>query len=189
MRITGRHYYNGPDHSINDQHASELSEIITAIYAVNAADYRIQLSKEKTMEGRVLYSSTALHKAFRSAFAVLGWKNIRVQPDDSVQYYIGGYLPPATKRRAIRDMDFVKNRLVVQVQFGRYFFMLENIAAKLAVFKNLGIIDAGVEIMPVQKFATEMTSGMSYFEQLMSDLENGGRSYIDIPILIVGIAP
>ena len=114
---------------------------------------------------------------------------MRVKPDDSVQYYISGYLPPVTKRGVTREMDFVKKKLGVQVQFGRYFFLVDNIATKLTLFKNLGIIDAGVEILPMQEFTAEMSSGMSYFEQLVSDLEHGGKSYIDIPVLILGVAP
>jgi len=189
MRIVGRYYFNDPDKTISAQYAPELSEISAAVSAVNAADYLTKVSKEKTMPGRMLYSPTALNKAFRSAFTALGWKNVRVKSDYSVQYYIDGYLPPATAKGAFRDMDFVKNNLGVEVQFGKYSFMVYNVAAKMTIFRNRRIIDAGVEIVPVKELADKMSSGVSYFEQFLWDLENRGTSNIDTPVLILGIAP
>src|ERR1700679_2584165 len=84
-------------------------------------------------------------------------------------------------------MDFVKNKLGVEVQFGKYSFMVYNVAAKMTIFKNLGHIDAGVEIVPVKSFADEMSSGVSYFEQFVWDLNNRGVADIDIPVMILGI--
>jgi hypothetical protein len=57
----------------------------------------------------------------------------------------------------------------------------------MTIFKNLGHIDAGVEIVPVKSFADEMSSGVSYFEQFVWDLKNRGVADIDIPVMILGI--
>lgn len=84
-------------------------------------------------------------------------------------------------------MDFVKNRLGVEVQFGKYSFMVYNVCAKMTIFHNLDIIDAGVEIVPVREFASEMSTGVSYFEQFVWDLQQRGAADIDIPVLILGI--
>lgn len=51
----------------------------------------------------------------------------------------------------------------------------------------MGFINAGVEIVPVKEFADEMSTGVSYFEQFVWDLEQRGVSDIDIPVLIYGI--
>lgn len=90
--------------------------------------------------------------------------------------------------RAFRDMDFVKNKVGVEVQFGKYSFMVYNVAAKMTIFHNLGHIDVGVEIVPVKELAEDMSSGVSYFEQFVWDLEQRGTSNIDIPVYILGIA-
>lgn len=52
---------------------------------------------------------------------------------------------------------------------------------------NLGIIDAGIEIVPVNDFAKEMSTGVSYFEQFVWDLQQRGVADIDIPVMILGI--
>ena len=52
---------------------------------------------------------------------------------------------------------------------------------------NLGHILAGVEIVPVKELAEKMSTGVSYFEQFVWDLEHRGRADIDVPTLIIGI--
>jgi hypothetical protein len=51
----------------------------------------------------------------------------------------------------------------------------------------LGIIDTGIEVVPVKRFADNMSTGVSYFEQFTWDLTHRGISNIDIPVLILGI--
>jgi hypothetical protein len=41
--------------------------------------------------------------------------------------------------------------------------------------------------VPVKAFAEEMSSGVSYFEQFVWDLEARGVADIDIPVMILGI--
>lgn len=84
-------------------------------------------------------------------------------------------------------MDFIKNRVGVEVQFGKYTFMVYNVCAKMTFFRNEGVIDVGVEIVPLKELALEMSSGISYFEQFVWDLEHRGVADIDIPVLILGV--
>jgi hypothetical protein len=84
-------------------------------------------------------------------------------------------------------MDFVKDRVGVEVQFGKYSFMVYNVCAKMTIFRNLGHIETGIEIVPIKEFAEQMSTGVSYFEQFVWDLEKRGVSNIDVPALIMGI--
>lgn len=84
-------------------------------------------------------------------------------------------------------MDFVKNLVGIEVQFGKYAFMVYNVCTKMTIFRNSGVINAGIEIVPVKSFAEEMSSGVSYFEQIVWDLENRGIANIDVPVLILGV--
>ncbi|HRQ74260.1 MAG TPA: BglII/BstYI family type II restriction endonuclease [Phycisphaerales bacterium] len=65
--------------------------------------------------------------------------------------------------------------------------MVYNVCAKMTIFKKLEHIKAGVEIVPVKAFADEMSSGVSYFEQFVWDLNARGVADIDVPVLILGI--
>ncbi|MCX6895909.1 MAG: BglII/BstYI family type II restriction endonuclease [Verrucomicrobia bacterium] len=97
-----------------------------------------------------------------------------------------GKITPLSKG-AFRDMDFVKRKLGVEVQFGKYAFMVYNVCAKMTIFHKLGHINAGIEIVPIKRFADHMSTGVSYFEQFVWDLQHRGVSNIDIPVLIIGI--
>ena len=92
-----------------------------------------------------------------------------------------------TNRGAFREMDFIKDNLGIEVQFGKYAFMVYNVCAKMTIFHNLGHINHGIEIVPVKAFANEMSTGVSYFEQFVWDLDRRGMSNIDIPVMILGI--
>ena len=100
---------------------------------------------------------------------------------------VSGYKSDNSFAGAFREMDFVKNRVGVEMQFGKYAFMVYNVCAKMTIFHKLGIIDVGIEIVPIKEFADEMSTGVSYFEQFVWDLEQRGVSDIDIPVLILGI--
>ena len=65
--------------------------------------------------------------------------------------------------------------------------MVYNVCAKMTIFQKLGHIDCGVEIVPIKTLADHMSTGVSYFEQFVWDLEQRGVSNIDIPVLILGV--
>lgn len=141
------------------------------------------------MPGKLLFRPRALNKAFKRAFVARRWEaNIRVHCDYPTDFYTSDYSPPSVPQNAFREIDFIKNRLGAEVQFGKYASMVYNVCAKMTIFHNEGFIDAGVEIVPLKELAAEMSSGVSYFEQFVWDLEHRGVANIDIPVLILGLA-
>ena len=190
MRVVGEYSFAGGAEFVRENFASLLPEVLDAISEVDASEHRTKVSKEKTMPGRLMLNPVELNSAFKKSLEPLGWTNYKVQRDYLTDYYVDGYSPPATsKRYPFRDMDFVKGNLGVEVQFGKYAFMVYNVAAKMTIFRNLGVINAGIEIVPVKELAEEMSTGVSYFEQFCWDLDNRGTSNIDTPVLVLGIAP
>ena len=190
MRIAGMYSFNQGKEAITERHRQQLEEVLQVIEAVDAERCKIKISKEKTMRDRILYSPTALNEAFKAQFAPKGWINFKVVAEYSTAYYVPGYTPPAKSKKdptPYRDMDFVKSKVGVEVQFGKYSFMVYNVCAKMTIFAKMGAIDCGIEIVPVKHFAEEMSSGVSFFEQFVWDLEHRGVSDIDIPVLILGI--
>ncbi len=140
------------------------------------------------MPGKMLYSPVSLNSAFKAEFLKAKWKSVRVPCDYPTEYYVEGYKPDPGNKGAFREMDFVKEKLGVEVQFGKYAFMVYNVCAKMIVFHKLSHIDTGIEIVPVKALANDMSTGVSYFEQFVWDLQKRGTSNIDIPVLILGIA-
>lgn len=189
MKIVGIYSFNKGKEVMEANYSEELSEIYQALEAVNAKSHKTKKSKEKTKQYRMLYSPRALNKAFKTQFTARGWESIKVPCDYPTEYYVPDYTPPAPIQNASREMDFVKNRVGIEIQLGKYAFMVYNVAAKMTIFHNLGYIDVGVEIVPAKELQLEMSTGVSYFEQFVWDLEQRGVSDIDIPVLVLGIAP
>ncbi len=189
MRIGGVYSFNRGKEVLESDYSAELQEIQTIIATVDAAKLKTKKSAEKTMPGRLLYSPKALNRTFSRAFRSGNWEKHREHCEYPADFYTGGYSPPGIPRGAFREIDFVKNEVGVEVQFGKYAFMVYNVAAKMSIFRNLGIIKVGVEIVPLKELADQMSTGVSYFEQFVWDLEHRGVSNIDIPVLILGIVP
>ncbi len=192
MRIVGAYSFKGGKEEIEKNYAAELVEVYDALKAVDASLYKTKTSKEKsaTRQGQIYYSPSKLNKAIKAEFLQKGWKSKRVSCTYPTTFYTPDYDAPTTvSKGAYREMDFLKNKVGIEVQFGKYSFMVYNVAAKMTIFNKLGHIDVGIEIVPVKEMVKQMSSGVSYFEQFIWDLDQRGTSDIDIPVLILGIAP
>lgn len=187
MIVGGIYSFNKGREVVEANYAAELAEVQQVLKFINSSVFKLKISKEKTMLGRALYDPGALNQAFKQSFGVLGWQSHRVKCDYSTDFYTPDYQPARSVKGAFREMDYVKNGLGVEVQFGKYAFMVYNVCAKMTIFHNLGLIQAGIEIVPLKEFADDMSSGVSYFEQFVWDLQQRGVADIDIPVLILGI--
>jgi hypothetical protein len=188
VQIAAEYSFNNGKSVVNAKYPTLLDEVREVIQELDAEIHRTKESEEKTMSGKLLYSPRSLNSAFKKGFERRNWRtNIRVKCEYNTSLYVQGYKPKALKDGPFREMDYIKENLGVEVQFGKYAFMVYNVAAKMTIFHNLGYIDTGIEIVPVKAFANDMSSGVSYFEQFVWDLENRGVADIDIPVLILGI--
>jgi len=180
MHIIAEYSHKGGKDFILRHHRSELEEIKRVIARVNAERFKTKVSKEKTMPGRMLYSPKDLNVEFRRRFEDLGWEKARIG--------IKTAIPEIGKtHKGFREMDHIKNKLGLEVQFGKYAFMVYNILAKMTIFAKRGKIDSGVEIVAMDNLVREMSTGISYFEQIKGDLESRGEGDIDIPVLVLGV--
>ena len=187
MIIAAEYSFNGGKEHVQARWPDLLVEIEEVLAGVDPAEQKTKTSREKTMPGQMLYSPIGLNKAIGIGFMARGWRKQKVACEYPTSFYRPGYEAKRLRAGAFREMDFIKNRLGVEVQFGKYAFMVYNVCAKMTIFHKLGHIDCGVEIVPVKSFADEMSTGVSYFEQFVWDLEKRGKSDIDIPVLIYGV--
>jgi hypothetical protein len=185
--IAGKYSFNKGQEYITRHHPHLLQEVEQVISAIDATAHKTKASKEERRNFQLLYNPKSLNAAFKVGFHALGWHSRKVPCQYPTQYYTPGYRPRTLRDGSFREMDFLKAKLGIEVQFGKYSFMVYNVCAKMTIFRNLGHIDAGIEIVPIKQFAEEMSSGVSYFEQFIWDLEQRGVADIDIPVLILGI--
>lgn len=136
MRIAAIYPFNNGEQAVRANYPDLLQEIEQAITAVDASACRVKKSKEKTMLGEILYSPVALNKCFKSEFYSKGWRSIREKCDYPTDFYVPAYHASPPSKGAFREMDFVKRKLGVEVQFGKYSFMVYNVAAIFQAYSS-----------------------------------------------------
>lgn len=178
MIIAGRYSFNNGHETIQAKHPQLLSEIETVIATVG-----IEAMEERDKRKRIARLRSALEVDFRSR----GWRREQIEGTYPADYYTNTPDHGAADMRIGRHMTCVKDKLGVELSFGENPMRVYSGCAKMTIFKNCGVIDSGIDIVPVKQLADEMSSGGSYFEQFVWDLEARGVADIDIPVLILGI--
>jgi hypothetical protein len=152
----------------------EIDATISAISQIG----KNKESREKTKVGRMLYSPKELNARFTDEFRSRGFEELRdtytIRIPDSEVAIPGAY----------KQVDFVKDRVLVEVQFGKYAFMFYDMA-KFQYFFNESKCDVGVEIVPCHSLHREMSSGVSYGEQLVYDIERLKRHFPAVPVKVI----
>ncbi len=156
--------------SIND----EIDAVIESIRDVK----RTKESKEKTMKGVMLYSPVDLNSRFREAFDQRGFKELI----DRFDIDIPGH--PFKIRNNYKQIDFAKNQILCEVQFGKYFSMFYDLA-KFQYFFNEMKAEVGVEIVPTHRLHKKMSTGTSYGEQLVWDIGRLRRHFPAVPVKVI----
>jgi hypothetical protein len=85
--------------------------------------------------------------------------------------------------------DFVKERVALEVQFGKYAFVAYDLFVKHLAFYVGDQIDVGVEILPMKVLQQEMSSGVPYYEGEFYNVIRQGRGVPAVPLVLVGISP
>ncbi len=203
MRIVELYsHLNGREHIIVHK-AGMWSEIEDVIQDIDASKCKTKVSKEKSRTGVSLYSPIDMNKEFAKRLEAKGWEESRtsywVTADEQL---IRKTLPlPADEQRAgiiaagkepigsYNQTDFVKDRVAIEVQFGKYAFVAFDLFVKHMAFYVGNVIDVGVEILPVKELTEHMSSGVAYYERELYNVIRQGRGVPAVPLVLVGIAP
>lgn len=203
MRIAQMYsHLNGHEHIL--VHKPEIwKDIEDSIAAIGAEECRTKVSKEKKMVGRMLISPDALNICFHNELEHRGWHESRTS------YWVTSdhrlirrtiSMSPQEQRREIEEAgespifsynqtDFVKDRIAVEVQLGKYSFIAYDMFVKHMAFFVGDVIDVGIEILAMKELQKEMSSGIGYYEGALYDLIRQGRGVPAVPLVLIGIAP
>ena len=185
MRLAGSYSHRYGAEAVTGRFRYLFEEVKTIIDTVPARSLRSASVNKRPRANRALYSPRVIDRHIQAAFRVTsGWRCVQRE-----------YASPADHRRdlssdalrPLREMGYVKERLGVHASFLTPFAAVCSVCAHMTIFNKLGHIDCGIEIVPVKAFAEDMSSGVSYFEQFVWDLETRGTADIDIPVLVLGI--
>ena len=180
---------------------NEIEEVIDSVDAINAPK---KISKEGTMKGKELWSPPELNKLFKKGFYEKGWQ----QPEKQDFLYISDQEnlrqianldikeqkrildeKEISSTRGFAQADFYKDRVSIEVQFGKYAFVQYDLYVKFAPQYMNNIIDLGIEIVPMQDMQKNMSSGPTHYERNLHEIFRQGRVQPPIPFILIGIEP
>ncbi|MFO1359042.1 BglII/BstYI family type II restriction endonuclease [Plasticicumulans sp.] len=178
-------------------------EIQDVIESVDASKCKTKVSKERGMIGNLLYSPKNLNESMRLGFNDRGWRESRVSywVTENAQLIRKTMLMDAKQQKAeieaagykaiasYNQTDFVKDRVAVEVQFGKYSFVAFDLFVKHLAFYVRDVIDVGIEILPMKVLQSEMSSGPGYYEGELYNLIREGRGVPAVPLVLIGVAP
>lgn len=184
-------------------HKKTWNEVQKLITAVDAAMHRTKVSKEKTMPGKMLFSPVDLNRTLTETFHSAGWSESRTnywvtddfdlirktlhmnESQQKAEIIAAGKRPI----KSYNQTDFVKNRIAVEVQFGKYSFIAYDLFVKHLAFYVGNAIDVGIEILPMKSMQEQMSSGPGYYEGALYDLARQGRGVPAVPLVLIGVEP
>ncbi len=179
------------------------NEIKKVVSAVDAKSCKTKISKEKTKAGKVLYSPIDMNANFKKFLSVANWQESRVSywvtKDEKLIRKTLAMDPKAQKMEieaaglepiySYNQTDFVKNRVAIEVQFGKYSFVAYDLFVKHLAFYIGDRIDVGIEILPMKSLQAQMSSGVAYYEGEFYNVIRQGRGVPAVPLVMVGIVP
>lgn len=176
-------------------------EIQDVVAAVDARAFKTKVSNEKTMMGKLLYSPKEMNRAMNEQFRHHGWHESRTSywvtknaklirktinlsvKEQKEEIEAAGEIPILSYNQT----DFVKDRIAVEVQFGKYSFVAYDLFVKHMAFYVGDVIDLGVEILPMKELQRDMSSGPAYYEGELYNLIRQGRGIPAVPLVVVGV--
>ncbi|MCX7897792.1 MAG: hypothetical protein N2441_07960 [Rhodocyclaceae bacterium] len=178
-------------------------ELQSVIAAIDAERCRTKVSKEKRMRGKLLLSPIELNRAFKTQLKALDWQESRVAywvTKDARLIRKTLTLAPAQQKQEIlaageqpissyNQTDFAKERVAIEVQFGKYAFVAFDLFVKHLAFYVGDQIDVGVEILPMKSMQAQMSSGVAYDEGELYNILRQGRGVPAVPLVLIGVEP
>lgn len=183
-------------------HKKELwEEIEEVIKSIDANKLKTKISKEKTKRGKKLFAPKSLNEEFKNKFKEKDWEEAIIRyyvTDDEKIIRNTMLLTPEIQKEQIElngknaiksfnQTDFVKERIAIEVQFGKYSFVAYDLFVKHLAFYVGDQIDLGIEILPMKSMQEEMSSGVAYYERELYNIVRNGRGVPAVPLLILGI--
>jgi hypothetical protein len=165
----------------------EIQEVISLVdFGFNTAD---KSGPAQTL-GTGKRSAIQLNKQFRRLLGSLGWKarpvTMHEGPEDQkAEIEAAGHVPI----RSYNQTDFVKERIALEVQFGKYSFVAYDLFVKHLAFYVRDEIDVGIEILAMKSMQAMMSSGPGYYEGELYNVIRNGRGVPGVPLVMIGVLP
>jgi hypothetical protein len=187
MKIVGE--YRHHEELFPKKSPRHLRDVFDVIRGVDDSLCRTKVSKEKTMRNRSLLGPKTMNPMIINPLKGEGWLPRKIEyPDlDFGKYYKNGFQPKKEVRLTKKEIDLFKDRIALEIQFGKYAFSLYDITAKYLPLYAEGELDLGLCILAVNEMSKEMSTGVGYFEKVVADLVQSQDLVVPVMVLALHI--
>lgn len=182
---------------------SQYNEIKNSIKSVDANQF-LKISCDVSKLGKIFYDQSAINSAIKTILNSHSWHERRIEyyvtgNEDATRDIINIYNKEDQRKildeRSLKyystfnQVDFQKERIAVEIQFGKYFSVAYDLHVKHTFFYSRNDIDVGIEVIPTKAMEEHMDTGVPWFENEVTNVIREGRTNPPVPILILGIEP
>ena len=152
--------------TINCVNNHKLLEIESCLKEDLSSCFYFKKSDEVNKKGKELISPKSINDGYKNVFRSSGFTPLKPFVD------------------GLEEIDFYKDRVGVEIQFGKYPFVIYDLFAKFKVCYENNIIDLGIEVIPSKNLAKNMSSGVPSFPSVLKTIK---RMNIDFPVCLIGV--
>ena len=191
MRVTDVYSYNGAVEKLRNEHPEELQDVFEIIEEVSADDVFVKESGESQYSDIYLASPVTMNYLIlvEGLYHGRGWavdhgaargkhhiEKIGREPESISEPQCALDIASG-ERWGKRTVDALRKRVAVEIQFGKYAFMMYDVLAKFGHFRRADRMDVGIELVPSNQLYQTMSSGPGYY------IDDTHRN----PVLVMGV--
>lgn len=203
MKIANRYNHLNAEEYLKVNREAQFKEINDCIASIDANKFT-KISCDQASIGKVLYAQAEINKEIERILKPAGWRERKifyyVTTDEKVNRRIIPILDGEEQKRIIEEagfkplstfnqVDFQKDEIAIEIQFGKYSYVAYDLHVKHTFFYSRNDIDVGIEIIPTKAMSDCMDTGVSWFENEVTNVMREGRTNPPVPILMWGIEP
>lgn len=196
MRIAQTHSHLNGLEFLQVHQPGVWAELRSVIESTDGESCKTKAGKEKTNSRELLYSHGDMARCIQDGLKERQWedgdarytltrKTLALTPKEQKKEILKAVLEPIFSDS---QTNFIKNRIAVEIQFGKYSFVAYDLFVKHLAFYIDDVIDVGIEVLPMKELQAQTSSGPAYYEGELYNLIREGRGVPGVPLVVVGIA-
>jgi hypothetical protein len=162
--------------AVLERHHGGLQEEVVLILTSTLIPDPTKASREKTKQGRIVWSGKDFNKPLAREFRRQGWRRTKLYYPGQSRYFI--------------DVDFCKGGVALEIQFGKYSFVQHDFAKFRYLFETSeegSSIDVGIEVIPCSALQRQMCTGPANFESVVASMKAHARNDPAVPVWVLAI--
>lgn len=193
MKLAAHHSHLNGQERLLVHHKKLWDEVQDVIAGINTSAHQTNVSQKKSLS-----LPENLNEAFGTGLEAYGWSNSKNTHWDIAEEKMPSRSAKDMQKQAIEEaedvsiksynqMVFVKGRVAVDIQFGKYAFAPHDLFVKHLGLYVSDIIDVGIAILPMRELERKMSPGAAYYEKNLLNVMQRGRGVPAVPLVLIGV--